>query len=63
MMEMASGEGRKVGNRVRKRRRASRTESMVAGRNLPEATWGLEVVRGPAAVGRARVTGRGQGRL
>ena len=35
MMEMVSGEGRKVGNRVRKRRRASRTESMAAGRNLP----------------------------
>lgn len=54
-VEVASGEGRKVGNRVRRRRRASRTESMAAGRNLLEATWGLEVVRGPAGVGRARV--------
>lgn len=66
MVEVASGEGRKVGNRVR--RRASRTESMVAGRNLLEASWGLEVVRGPAGVGRAkvlrpgrRVRGRGPG--
>ena len=36
---------------------------MAAGRNLPEATWGLEVVRGPAALGRARLRDRGQGRL
>lgn len=67
---MAAGEGRKVGNRVRRGRRASRTESMVAGRNLLEATWGLQVVRGPAGVGRAkvlrsgrRVRGRGPGEL
>ena len=31
MMEMASGEGRKAGNRVRKRRRASRTENIRQG--------------------------------
>lgn len=34
MMEMASGEGRKAGNRVRKRRRASRKESMRQGGNF-----------------------------
>lgn len=58
MVKVASGGVRRVGNRVRKRkkRKASRKERMVAGRNFPEAARVLEVlVRRPACVGSARV--------
>ena len=58
MVKVASGGVRRVGNRVRKRkkRKASGKERMEAGRNLPEAARGLQVLLGrPACVGSARV--------
>lgn len=60
-MEMASGEGRKAGNRGGNEEKSQQKESMRQEETSGSQFWGLKVVRGPAAVGRAEGEGQGPG--